>query len=82
MEVGYAASAVIPHITELTQEPGTIKLTGRLIDTEGMKMGNGRELFRDVRVAPDNPAAISKDTYNTTVFPMCLFVLVRELHLT
>ncbi|MFO8239634.1 MAG: tetratricopeptide repeat protein, partial [Dissulfuribacterales bacterium] len=73
--------AGIAHV-RLGEWAGAQALFARaLVLTQGMKMGNGREFLRGIRVTPDNTATISKDTYNTTVFPVCLLVYIREFQL-
>ena len=78
VHVGKTGATQIPNVTQLTEELGAVEFAGRLGNTHGVEMGHTGEHFGLVAVTADNAAAVTEDTHDATVFPVCLHVLVAQ----
>jgi len=81
VEVGHAASPVVPDLAKLPQIGAAVELARRLVHPDGMEVCDARKEFRHVGIAPDDASAVSKDAHDAAVLPVGLLVIERKLKL-
>jgi hypothetical protein len=79
VHVSDTASAEIPQITYLSQVFGRVKFTTGLVYPHGVEMRHPRELLGLVTIPPDNTAAVTENTDDPAVLPMCPAMLEGKL---
>src|SRR3990172_6741073 len=79
VHVGEPGAMAIPDVAQVAQRLGGVEPAGGLVDAAGVELGHVGELGGQVRVAPDDTAAVAHDAYQAAVLPVADMLLVGPL---
>ena len=79
MEVGQAAAVFIPDLHQIAERARRIVETGGLVDANRVEVSDSGIFFRQIAIATNDTAAVTKDADDAAVLPVGYLVTIGTL---